>query len=167
MKDTVSQPAPDTTRAAADAILAMVREREYDFPGLLAAVLASVAAELGSTYALVASRPGSWEASLVLDLVRGTVGHGDEGLSTYKLAEAATAPGAPAMLTPEDRRTVLEALDVAAEYKRDRAASCPDCDASPALAVGLRPADLCGTCTWRLAQADGYGALAARLGGAR
>jgi len=159
MKDTVSQPGPDTTRAAADAILAMAREQEHDFPGRLAGVLASVAAELGSTYALVASRPGSWEASLVLDLVRGTVGHGDEGLSTYKLAAPATAPGAPLMLTPEDRPTVLEALAIAGDYKRDRAASCPDCAADPA--------DLCGNCDARLARAAEFDDAAARLGGAR
>ena len=59
-------------------------------------------------------------------------------------------------LTQAEIATVLDALDVAADYKRDRAASCPDCDASPA--------DLCGTCEWRLAVADEYDALAARIG---
>jgi hypothetical protein len=46
-------------------------------------VLSSVAAELGSTDALVKGRPGSWEAELVLSLVHGTVGWGDEFLANY------------------------------------------------------------------------------------
>jgi hypothetical protein len=53
----------------------------------------------------------------------------------------------PAWASPRHRvATVLDALDVAAEYKRDRAATCADCEASPA--------ELCGTCDWRLARAD-------------
>jgi hypothetical protein len=60
-----------------------------------------------------------------------------------------------AYLAPADLRTVLDALDVAADYKRDGAANCGDCDASPA--------DLCSTCEWRLLLADGYDALARRL----
>lgn len=74
----------------------MVREPEYDFPGRLAGVLASVAAELGSVDALVASRPGSWEAASLLQLAHGTVGWDDEQLSAYKLPDAKTAPGRPA-----------------------------------------------------------------------
>ncbi len=62
-----------------------------------------------------------------------------------------------AYISPADLATMLDALDVAAEYKRDRAAICPDCDASDA--------DLCGTCEWRLQVADGYDALARRLEG--
>ena len=58
-------------------------------------------------------------------------------------------------LTPAQLATVLDALDVAAEYKRDRAAACGDCDASPA--------ELCGTCEWRLARAGEYDALAGAL----
>jgi len=60
-------------------------------------------------------------------------------------------------LTGEQLATVLDALDVAADYKRDRAATCPDCDADPA--------DLCGTCEYRLATADEYDALAEALRG--
>jgi hypothetical protein len=63
------------------------------------------------------------------------------------------------MLTGAETRTVLDVLDVAADYKRDRTASCPDCDASPA--------DLCAACEWRLVVADGYDALAKRIGGQR
>ena len=58
-------------------------------------------------------------------------------------------------LTGDDLRTVLDALDVAADYKRDLAANCPDCDTDPS--------DLCSTCEWRLHVADGYDALARRL----
>jgi hypothetical protein len=64
----------------------------------------------------------------------------------------------PAGASPRRRSaTVLDALDVAAEYKRDRDATCPDCEASPA--------ELCSTCEWRLARADEYDALAETLRG--
>jgi hypothetical protein len=49
-------------------------------------------------------------------------------------------------------KTLLAALDEAAEYKRDRAATCADCaDQS------------CGTCQWRLQTAEAYDTLAAQL----
>ena len=69
---------------------------ERDFPGWLAGVLARVAAAKGSSYALIAGRPGSWEASLVNQLVCGTVGWDDEDLDRY-------AP--PAITEPADQRT--------------------------------------------------------------
>jgi hypothetical protein len=47
---------------------------EHDFGDWLAHVLAAAAAELGSTDALTAGRPGSWEADLVQRHVKGTVG---------------------------------------------------------------------------------------------
>ena len=65
----------------------------------------------------------------------------------------------PAGLPPAQLATVLDALEVAADYKRDRAATCPDCESSPA--------GLCGTCEWRLARADEYDALAEALRGQR
>ena len=65
------------------AILQAVRD-EHDFGGWLASVLASVAAELGSTDALTAGRPGSWEAALVQQLVKGTVGYDDDYLAEYR-----------------------------------------------------------------------------------
>ena len=43
-------------------------------------MLARVAARKGSSDALTAGRPGSWEASLVDQLVKGTVGYDDEYL---------------------------------------------------------------------------------------
>lgn len=62
-------------------------------------------------------------------------------------------------LTAADRRTVLAALDVAADAKRDAAERCADCDGEP-------DGGLCGTCEGRLAQADEFDALAERIGGA-
>jgi hypothetical protein len=67
---------------AVTAILDAIRE-EHDFGGWLAGVLATAAAELGSAAALTAGRPGSWEADLVQQLVRGTVGWDDDYLANY------------------------------------------------------------------------------------
>jgi hypothetical protein len=71
------------TRLAIAVMVAAVGE-ERDFGGWLAHVLASAAAELGSSAALSAGRPGSWEAALIQQLVRGTVGHRDEHLAAYR-----------------------------------------------------------------------------------
>lgn len=71
------------TNEAHAAILAAVHE-QHDFSGWLAGVLAIVTADLGSTEALTAGRPGSWEAEHVRGLVNGTVGWGDEFLADYK-----------------------------------------------------------------------------------
>ncbi len=73
---------PSYTREARRAIAAAVRHH-HDFAEWLAALPASVAAEQGSAYSLVERRPGSWEASLVLQLVQGTVGYDDEYLAGY------------------------------------------------------------------------------------
>ncbi len=73
----------DYTKDARRAVFHAVRD-EHDFGGWLASVLASVAAELGSAFALTAGRPGSWEADLVQQLVKGTVGWDDDYLDTYK-----------------------------------------------------------------------------------
>jgi len=69
---------PYTDQAVA-AVLTAART-EHDFAGWLAAVLARAAGQLGSSDALIAGRPGSWEASLVDQLVKGTVGYADEAL---------------------------------------------------------------------------------------
>jgi hypothetical protein len=71
------------TQQAVAAITKAARD-EHDFAGWLAGVLASAAARLGSSDALIAGRPGSWEASLVDQLVKGTVGWNDEYLAGYK-----------------------------------------------------------------------------------
>jgi hypothetical protein len=62
-------------------------------------------------------------------------------------------PGQDARIVPAGQaKTLLAALDEAAEYKRDRAAMCADCaDQS------------CGTCQWRLQAAESYDTLAAQL----
>jgi hypothetical protein len=73
----------DYTTDAHSAILTAVHT-EHDFGGWLAGVLATVAADLGSTHALVAGRLGSWEAEHVRGLVNGTVGWDDEYLEHYK-----------------------------------------------------------------------------------
>lgn len=70
----------DHRRAAVRALTALVRETEHDFPGMLAHVLAQVAGNLGSSYAVIASRPGSWEASHIEGLLTGTVGDDDRYL---------------------------------------------------------------------------------------
>ena len=82
MSDIIGAGRSYTDRATV-AVIEAVPE-EHDFGGWLAEVLATAAAELGSTAALVASRPGSREADLVLQLVRGTVGWDDEHLSGYR-----------------------------------------------------------------------------------
>jgi hypothetical protein len=69
------------TRAAVKAMIQAV-EHEHDFAGWLADVLTRVAARKGSIDAVTAGRPGSWEASLVDQLVRGTAGD-DESLPAW------------------------------------------------------------------------------------
>ena len=66
---------PAYTRQAVKAIARAV-DAEHDFAGWLADVLARVAAIKGGSDALTAGRPGSWEASLVDQLVEGTIGYG-------------------------------------------------------------------------------------------
>jgi hypothetical protein len=79
---TIPRPAHYTQKAST-AVLAAARA-EHDFAGWLAAVLAQVASELGSSDAITAGRPGSWEADLVQQLTKGTVGYNDEFLSDYR-----------------------------------------------------------------------------------
>lgn len=99
------------TAAAVKTITEAVNS-EPDFAGWLAEVLARVAARKGSSGALTAGRPGSWEASLVDQLVKGTVGYDDEILGAYSEdaeavrrniaeAEQAMADGTP-MVTLDD-----------------------------------------------------------------
>ncbi|MFI6594946.1 hypothetical protein ACIBHX_01790 [Nonomuraea sp. NPDC050536] len=71
-------------RQAVDALKAAVA-LEGDFPGWLAAILATVAAsQPEGSYTLIEGRPGSWEAALVQRLLAGTVGEGDEYLDSYR-----------------------------------------------------------------------------------
>jgi hypothetical protein len=78
----MTTPEPTYTDRATIAILDAVRA-EHDFGGWLASVLATAAAELRSSTALIAGRPDSWEAGLVEQLVRGTVGWDDDYLANY------------------------------------------------------------------------------------
>jgi hypothetical protein len=78
-----ANPEHSYTDQATAAVLAAV-EQEHDFGGWLARVLAAAAAELGSSDALIAGRPGSWEADHVRGLVKGTVGSDDDYLSNHK-----------------------------------------------------------------------------------
>jgi len=59
------------------------------------------------------------------------------------------------VLDEDGRRTVLDALDVAADHKRDMAANCTECEA--------RPEGLCPTCEWRMDGADAHDRVAAKL----
>jgi hypothetical protein len=86
----------DYTDRAIRSVLAAVRN-ESDFSGWLAHVLARVAGQLGSSDALTAGRPGSWEADLIAQLVKKAVGYGDEYL-----------PGPLRKLTDETARQILE-----------------------------------------------------------
>lgn len=67
-----------TTRAVK--AITQAARAEHDFAGWLAQVLAAAAGQLGSSDALIEGRPGSWEASFVDQLVKGTVGYDDEYL---------------------------------------------------------------------------------------
>jgi len=111
----VNQPA--YTRAAVDALTRAARA-EHDFAGWLAAVLATVAARLGSSDALTVARPGSWEADLIDRLVKGTVGWDDHYLPDYAQADQAPDVTAPGPLETEQQasalpevRAVYEAFD--------------------------------------------------------
>lgn len=52
-----------------------VQREPADFADFLASALAAVAANLGSTAAVTAGRPDSWESSLIAQLIEGTLGY--------------------------------------------------------------------------------------------
>lgn len=54
-----------------------------DIGETMARAVARLAAELSASAAVTANRPGSWEAALIADLLRGTVGPDDENLDMY------------------------------------------------------------------------------------
>lgn len=56
------------------------------------------------------------------------------------------------ILTDAEVSTVVAALDIAADYKRDRAADCADC-----------PDQTCGTCKSRLRDAGAYDQMATQM----
>lgn len=77
-----------TDRRAAEAVLA-AHQAGLDIAEWVAGVLARAAATLGSTEALLANRPGSWEAGHLRALLAGTVGEDDEYLPAYRAEEDA------------------------------------------------------------------------------
>jgi hypothetical protein len=120
-----------------------------------AALVADFRAE-AARHPLTRPPDGSWALRLALavdQLLEVT----DDQAADVELLRAAVLAG-NYDLSDDDVRTVLDALDVAADHKRDLAANCPDCDGDPA-----GTADLCGTCEHRLAVADEYDALAERI----
>lgn len=82
-------PEPDDFQVAATAVTRAVRainagQRPGDGAEFITHLLATVAANLGSTGAVTAGRPGSWEAAGVEGLLHSTVGYNDEYLLTYR-----------------------------------------------------------------------------------
>lgn len=77
------RPADEPDTAAAVAAVLEAHQAGWDVAGFVARVLATAAAEVGGTEALLANRPGSWEASHVRQLLQGTVGPYDEHLDQY------------------------------------------------------------------------------------
>lgn len=76
--------APEAGDERVIAAITQAAREQHDFAGWLAGILACAAARLGSSAALTAGRPGSWEADLVNQLVQGTVGDADEHLDQYR-----------------------------------------------------------------------------------
>lgn len=72
----------ETVRIAAMCLL-VAHGARVDAGAWHALVAATAAATLGSTDALLVNRPGSWGASLLGDLLRGTVGWEDDVLREY------------------------------------------------------------------------------------
>jgi hypothetical protein len=82
-------PEPDDFQVAASTVTRAIRainagQRGGDGAEFVTHLLATVAANLGSSQAVTAGRPGSWEAAGVGDLLRSTVGADDEYLLTYR-----------------------------------------------------------------------------------
>lgn len=76
-------PTPEQERAVTDVIV-QAATCGLDFPGWMARILATAAARLGSVHALLESRPGSWEAHDLRQLLIGTVGEDDAYLDQYR-----------------------------------------------------------------------------------
>lgn len=82
-------PEPDDFQVAVAAVTRAIRainanQRAGDGAEFVTHLLATVAANLGSSDAVTDGRPGSWEAAGVGDLLRSTVGYDDEYLLTYR-----------------------------------------------------------------------------------
>jgi len=88
--------------SVATSVITQAARAEHDFAGWLAQVLAAAAGQLGSSDALIEGRPGSWEASFVDQLVKGTVGYGDDYLP---------GPARGRKLTDAKARQIRDACD--------------------------------------------------------
>jgi hypothetical protein len=91
-------------------------------------------------------------------IYEGTQGH-PNGPSIYQALSQPLPPEPPAqhsrdavILPASDRKTMLTALDIAADHMRDRAELCTDC-----------PGQSCTTCQTRLHDAQAYDQLADRI----
>ena len=73
-----------TQAARSSRTLAGGQVEPADFAGFLASALGAVAANLGDVDLVTAGRPGSWESDLVDQLVRQTVGFGQELLLAHR-----------------------------------------------------------------------------------
>jgi predicted XRE-type DNA-binding protein len=102
-----------TYTAQAVAALIHAARSEHDFAGWLAQVLAVAAGQLGGSDELTIGRPGSWEASHVDQLVKGTVGYADEYLPE---------PAGRCKLTDAQARQIKEACDWSETPQRQIAA---------------------------------------------
>jgi hypothetical protein len=92
---------------------------------------------------------------LIRDVARIYEGTLDAARGGYVVVPS-SRPGAPqppgVIVSAGEAKTLLAALDEAAEYKRDRAETCADCaDQS------------CTTCQWRLQAADAYDQMAGQI----
>jgi hypothetical protein len=89
----------------------------------------------------------------VYDGTRDIPARGDRHAAQQPHLEPAGEPDTDALvLTGGDISTVLAALDLAAEYKRDLAETCADCSDRS-----------CSSCQYRLKHAQGYDRLASRI----
>jgi hypothetical protein len=134
--------APAYTRQAAAAIEQAARA-EHDFAGWLAAALATAAARLGSSHALIAGRPGSWEAGLIRQLLGGTVGWDDEYLPGYAAPDTATAPPVSGRSEPRpDPAPVVHDVRFFGLLGGQVSAECEPCQWARLLDLGHTLADL-------------------------
>jgi hypothetical protein len=79
----MTRPEQPTYTAAAVEAITQAHAAEHDLAGWLADVLARTAARVGGSKELLSGRSGSWEASHVRELLRGTLGPDDEMIMWY------------------------------------------------------------------------------------
>ena len=99
-----------------------------DFADFLAHVLASTAANVGGPDHLLARRPGSWEASHLEALLRGTVGDEPDNWWTYRTEPLVVSLNVAELIEASDLHPGLLGLDNAIDTvgSRYESASCDD-----------------------------------------